>query len=274
MHCCAPVTIEGVCVSSSGIMPTPDLCILTATGDRPLAFGLTERWIARSARHFGGHVRWVVVDDGLTPLQLTPIPEIEQIYLRRERVPGEPSNTMLANIRHALDSGNIQGNHFMFFEDDDWCSEDFLAWGVQTLRSQNLVGEAIFNWFHVGTRELGHWDGGFFSPMSSTMMRGSMLRLVDRLTRTVRYDDQVKIFLDQQIWIQGGGGFRRMPTPAEPPRVVLLKGMPGRLGEPWSGHDPLSKVNPVYKPDPDLSRVRSIMGADADVYGTIYRRET
>ena len=225
------------------------LTLLTATGCRPEAWALCERWMARQT--YAGTVRWVIVDDG---------PDEQPITFEREGWVLEVlrptprwrlgNNTQARNLSEGLaviDADAI----VVVIEDDDWYAPDWLSHVSAHLDGAQLVGESRARYYNVRTAIALEHGNDRHSSLCATACRGDGLAALRSVAQTSER------FLDLSLWKRGVaqqalfGGHR----------VVGIKGLPGRAGIGY-GHG--STFRGVY--DKTGSMLRDWLGADADAY--------
>ncbi|MBN4999090.1 glycosyltransferase family 2 protein [Stenotrophomonas maltophilia] len=224
------------------------LTLLTATGARPAAWALCERWMAR--QDYSGPVRWIIVDDGPEPQSVTFRREGWQLVLVRPSphwAPGQ--NTQARNLLKGLAAVGSE-ERLVIIEDDDWYAHDWLTTVATELQHAELVGEHRARYYNVEHRRGRQLANTGHASLCSTAMRGSALRDFADACRS-----RPK-FIDLELWRRPRhrrlfGGHR----------VVGIKGLAGRGGI-GMGHDPDFKG----EADPCGSLLRDWIGADAEVY--------
>lgn len=224
------------------------LTLLTATGARPAAWALCERWMAR--QDYAGPVRWIIVDDGPDPQPVTFRREGWQLVLVRPSphwVPGQ--NTQARNLLKGLAAVGPE-ERLVIIEDDDWYAPDWLTTVAAELEHAELVGEHRARYYNVQQRRGRKLANTGHASLCSTAMRGSALRDFAGSCRS-----RPK-FIDLELW--------RRPRDRRlfgGHRVVGIKGLPGRGGI-GMGHDP------DFKGEADVSGalLRHWIGEDAEVY--------
>ncbi|HGM6772870.1 TPA: glycosyltransferase family A protein [Stenotrophomonas maltophilia] len=224
------------------------LTLLTATGARPAAWALCERWMAR--QDYAGPVRWIIVDDGPDPQPVTFRREGWQLVLVRPSphwAPGQ--NTQARNLLKGLTAVGPE-DRLVIIEDDDWYAPDWLTTIAAELERAELVGEHRARYYNVEQRRGRQLANTGHASLCSTAMRGSALRDFADACRS-----RPK-FIDLELWRRPRA--RRLFGGH---RVVGIKGLPGRGGI-GMGHDP------DFKGDADASGdlLRQWVGADAEVY--------
>lgn len=224
------------------------LTLLTATGARPAAWALCERWMAR--QDYAGPVRWIIVDDGPEPQPVTFRRDGWQLVLVRPSphwAPGQ--NTQARNLLKGLAAVGPE-ERLVIIEDDDWYAQDWLTTVATELQHAELVGEHRARYYNVEQRRGRQLANTGHASLCSTAMRGSALRDFADACRS-----QPK-FIDLELW--------RRPRDRRlfgGHRVVGIKGLPGRGGI-GMGHDPDFKG----EADPCGSLLRDWIGEDAEVY--------
>jgi hypothetical protein len=226
------------------------ITVLTLTGDRPEAFALCERWMAAQERQPD---RWVVVDDGKTPTQCTR----GQTVLRLPEMDG---HSLARNLAAAIDSGHLNGA-VAFVEDDDYYAARYLRIMEHLINSAEIAGETRAVYYHVGARKWQQMRNTDRASLCQTVVRASLLPTIRQLCAS---GDP---FIDLKLWKLAAT--HRVVAPGLHPMVVGIKGMPGRRGI-GIGHD---ASRAAYQDDADLSKLRSMIGNDAEVYAGFLRDE-
>lgn len=224
------------------------LTLLTATGARPAAWALCERWMAR--QDYAEPVRWIIVDDGPDPQPVTFRRDGWQLVLVRPSphwAPGQ--NTQARNLLKGLAAVGPD-DRLVIIEDDDWYAPDWLTTIAAELEHAELVGENRARYYNVEQRRGRQLANTGHASLCSTAMRGSALRDFADACRS-----RPK-FIDLELWRRPRA--RRLFGGH---RVVGIKGLPGRGGI-GMGHDP------DFKGEADASGalLRQWVGEDAEVY--------
>ena len=126
------------------------LTLLTATGARPAAWALCERWMAR--QDYAGPIRWIIVDDGPEPQPVTFQRKGWQLVLVRPSphwAPGQ--NTQARNLLKGLAAVGPD-ERLVIIEDDDWYAPDWLTTVAAELEHAELVGEHRARYYNVEQR--------------------------------------------------------------------------------------------------------------------------
>lgn len=229
------------------------LTILTATCDRPEAFALTERWIARQSTKPD---QWLVLDDGTVPAKCTQ----GQEHHHWPEFRGHGS--MVNKVKRALESGLIKGDFLTFIEDDDWVSPDYLAWSLSQLAKYDLVGECSNLYYNVRHRWWFCHENRFHASLCATSMRRSVF---PQLLAECNFS--LDPFIDSRLWENCRlPKFATAPAQGSRRRTVGIKAMPGTPGY-GSGHD---RTSGWAQQDPEGKVLRNLIGSDADLYAPYY----
>lgn len=190
---------------------------LTPTGARPEAFAACCAMMA--AQTYPGPVRWVVVDDGPSPLRVPEIIGWEIVHMRREPYwrPGE--NTQADNILAGLEHC---GGPLAIIEDDDEYAPWWLWQCGEWLRDADLVGESHSLYRHRvtgGQRDMGNDK---HASLCSTALKGGAIEALRRICEAGGKG------IDVRLWREFHGS-KALHKP-EPRGVTGVKGWPGRPG--------------------------------------------
>jgi hypothetical protein len=223
------------------LQPRPLLTLITPTGDRPESFALCEEWIRK--QRYCGKYEWIVVDDGQQPTACT----MGQHYIRRQPSEG---HTLCANLREALP--HVNGERLLIIEDDEFYGPDYLSTMTAQLLFADLVGERASKYYFVSERRWMHNE--HFQHIA--LCRMGMAESVFPVLRQVIHESDHRS-VDERIWKTWNGSRKIWFDSRGDLRLgVGLKGMPGReCGVCESPH--------WAKPDPDLQRLRFMVGNDA-----------
>lgn len=224
------------------------LTLLTATGARPAAWALCERWMAR--QDYAGPVRWIIVDDGAEPQPVTFQREGWQLVLIRPSPHWSAGqNTQARNLLKGLAAVDT-ADRLVIIEDDDWYSPDWLSTVAQELEHAELVGERLARYYNVQQRRGRQLSNTGHASLCSTAMRGSALQAFAAACRSRPQ------FIDLELW--RGATSRHL---FDGHRVVGIKGLPGRGGI-GMGHAPDFRG----QPDPSGELLEMWVGPDAGAY--------
>ena len=225
-----------------------DLQLLTATGARPEAWALCQRWAARQT--YTGRVTWIIVDDGPIGQRVEPMPDNwQQVVIRRAPYWQRGQNTQAANLLRGLDAVNPDVP-LVIWEDDDWYAPDWLDTVARELETADLVGEHRARYYNVAQRRQQEMDNVRHASLCATAMRGAAIEAFRRAC------GQKKVFIDIELWRS-----HRNRSLFDGHRVVGIKGLPGRGGIGVGHRDSFRG-----RPDPNLDILRQWIGDDAEVY--------
>lgn len=233
------------------------LTVITPTGERPFAFGLCQKMMARQT--YRGPIRWIIVDDGEKSSDVTirrKNIDIEVIRPTPFWKPGE--NTQGRNLNHALSAleelkAKDEDPIVTVWEDDDWYSPDWLSHLVRQSADAELVGEGQAIYYNVRSRRYSRLRNYHHASLRCSAMRCGALDTFRKVLG--RYSQ----YYDFDLW-----------KAHENKRVffsdltVGIKGMPGRPGI-AVGHDVDRGVI-----DHEMRILREWIGKDADWYAKFY----
>jgi len=230
------------------------LSLLTCHCDRPEAFALCERWMARQSR--GWH-QWIVMDDGLRRQPVTMGQEYHYVPWMRGK------GSLARKVRYVLDRGLLTGDALVFIENDDWYGPDYLQWLASALEMDSLVGEGSALYYNVRARWWSECGNFQHASLCSTALARFGWSYLHRL---IAYDDNP--FIDAQLW--GHYPWRkRVYDPMGFRHTVGIKGMPGHAGY-GSGH----KCTPdhlSWHSDCKLGFLEGVLFGDAQAYAPFYQ---
>ena len=224
------------------------LTLLTATGARPEAFALCERWMLRQT--YAGPVRWIVVDDGPQPQRITFKRAGWDVVLIRPAPLWQPGdNTQARNLVAGLNACD-RNTRLVVIEDDDHYAPTWLETCDRELQRAELVGECRARYYNIASRIGRQLGNSGHASLCSTAMRGQALATFRNVCQP-----GVK-FIDMNLWRQhpskhlfNGGG------------VTGIKGLPGRGGIGMGHRKEFAGMR-----DPDLKLLRQWIGDDAEFY--------
>lgn len=224
------------------------LQLLTATGARPEAFAMCERWMA--AQTYAGPVTWIIVDDGPEPTPITKSPKgWLQVVVRPAPFWQPGQNTQARNMLKGLDA--VDAKHpLVVIEDDDHYSADWLETCVRELARAELVGECRARYYNIALRRGRQLSNVKHASLCSTAMRGSAIETFRNACK------RAPKFIDLDLWKRHRS--RQLFTGG---RVVGIKGLPGRGGIGMGHRDDFTGEF-----DPDGALLRQWVGDDARFY--------
>lgn len=215
------------------------LTVLTLTGDRPEAFALSEHWMQRQT--YKDYYEWLVVDDGRCPTLTT----MGQSVLRiTEQMKGNSQHrNMLAGLAAA------QGDGIVMWEDDDYFGPRYLEETTAALARASLVGQIPSRYWHVGLRTSREYQNNTHASLCQTAFQRNMIPAVVDICHR-------REWIDLALWKR----YRGLLYPGN--QVVGIKGMPGRAGVSRAHNG----QGVGWQPDPNLARLKSWIGEDAEEY--------
>lgn len=220
--------------------------VLTPTCDRPIAFALTEKYIARQTRQPD---EWIVADGGAAATLCT----MGQIHVHRPRARGAANfaNNLLNGIASAT------GDLMIVCEDDDWLRPDHIERMAAAAELFPLVGaEEIQNYYNVAHRCWRRFNN-FGASMCQTAIRRELWPSFADMIRSCIKRNSYGI--DTLFW-------RSVPREkwgiVGEMTVLGIKGLPGSAGL-GIGHRPEGSK---WVPDRNLKQLRAWIGADAALY--------
>lgn len=217
--------------------------IVTPTADRPAAWPLAERWMARQTLQPD---QWIVADDGVAPAPLTA----GQQHVRRQRK--ETGGASLAmNLLAAIP--HVRGDVVLVMEDDDYYRPDHIAVCVERLRKHRAVGCTWLNYYNVRARAWRRIRNSC-AALCNTAFRAECLPHLQQAAHGALAKGIYHV--DRLFWQQvGTAGLHEQET------VIGIKGLDGMPGI-GIGHRP----GPGWHPDAGGKKLREWVGADAEAY--------
>lgn len=228
------------------------LTLLTATGCRPEAWALCERWML--AQTYSSPVRWVIVDDGEEAQPITFRRHGWQLDVVRPGPRWKPgANTQARNMLAGLAVIGAD-ERVVIIEDDDHYKPDWLRAVDHELERAELVGEFFARYYNVAAMRGRQLQNSRHASLCSTALRGRALSAL-----RVACHQRPK-FIDLELW-------RVSPQRClfDGHRVTGIKGLPGRGGI-GMGH----KADFRGTEDPTGALLRQWVGADAEHYGVSF----
>jgi hypothetical protein len=231
-------------------IPTPQTTAVTCTGDRPEAFALCEKWMARQTKKPD---QWIVLDDGKIPTKCT----MGQQYIFCPQFSG--SSSLIEKLKLLYSDNLVKGNVITFIEDDDWYRNDWIEFCSKTLVDYDLIGEGRAFYYNIMGRWCYEHRNMEHASLCSTAMRSSLL---PTLFGQCRISNP---FVDVRLWRMVTNRkkvFDPLERPDKTRMVVGMKGFPGRVGY-GGGHVVRDRS---AKDDPNLQTLRSLVGSDSEIY--------
>jgi hypothetical protein len=217
--------------------------VITPTADRPAAWPLAERWMARQTVQPD---QWIVADDGVEAAPLT----MSQQHIRRPRKEtGGASLVMnlLAAIPH------VHGDVVLICEDDDFYRPNHIAVCVDQLRKHRAVGCTWLNYYNVRARAWRRIRNSC-AALCNTAFQAECLPMLERAAHDALAEGIYHV--DRLFWRTAGtAGLHEQET------VIGIKGLDGMPGI-GIGHRP----GPGWRPDARGNKLREWVGKDAEAY--------
>lgn len=218
---------------------------LTPTGDRPESLALSKFYYERAKSYYlqnnGDSLEWWVVDDGITPFDPGGCK-----YLRRQ--PDGP-NSLGRNLSYAFESGVLEAEQILMWEDDDWYASTRIHNQARQLNRWTLHGYSQSIYYHLGLQGYFQHENFQHSSLFETAMR----RETAQAFKAVIDSNINEPFLDLLLWKRVQGKLH--PHCGEAIGIKGAKGRPG-LG---SGHND-TKLNYVPRP------LQELIGVDTEKY--------
>lgn len=216
---------------------------LTCAVHRPEAWRLCELYMSRQT--VKPH-QWIVLDDDLPKTVCT----MGQDYIHCPEFKGPCS--MAFKVWFAITEKLIRGDVLVFIENDDWYSPVYLDRVCREIDGYDLAGEGRAIYYNVRYRRWCEHNNEQHSSLCSTAIKTtSAQHVLDAL-------DPGNPFLDERLW-RNSPVSKNIYLPKIQRMVVGIKGMPGPVGL-GDGH------GETGTPDPDLSKLRTLIGDDTAFY--------
>lgn len=221
------------------------ISVITPTADRPRGIELCERWMARQTVQPDG---WIVADGGQVPATLT----MGQIHLHQPSPPGAAN--LAGNLLRALDA--VTGDVVVIVEDDDYYQPTHIEECVRGLRNRPVHGCPRLLYVNVQHRcwvQMGNRGAALCQTAFVRAEIPAMRRAAERARQAGRFG------IDGNFW----SGREALAT--GPATCIGIKGLAGTPGL-GIGHRPRSAPGRRWHPDPNLSELRRLIGADVEHY--------
>lgn len=222
-----------------------NVTVITPTSDRPAAWPLAERWMARQTVQPD---QWIVVDDGATPAPLTA----GQQHIRRART-GEGGQSLAANLLAAIP--HVRGDVVLVMEDDDYYRPAHIEVQLRHLGMHDAVGCVWLDYYNLRHRA---WRvlRNPCAALCNTAFYAHYLPVLEAAAERVRAAADGFYHVDRLFWdAMGTAGLHEDRT------VVGIKGLPGLAGI-GMGH----RRRGPWERDPAWRQLRAWVGDDADAY--------
>jgi len=234
------------------------ITLITPTRDRPQAFALCEKYMARQTHT--GPKQWIVVDDGDVPAKTT----MGQTYVRRP-VSGSP-NTLAPNLLEAIKHIDPSSEAIFFFEDDDWYAPGYIEGLLPRLSGHEIVGLGCHRYYNVSTRRWKIFNNTIYAGLCVTAIAPSMLGWLKQSCEGAIADNDP--WVDLRLWCANPIYPQRKHNSYVLPNNGLsvgIKSMPGRTGL-GSGHGVNDPADFFIHFDKHSQLLRVWVGEDAKEY--------
>lgn len=224
------------------------LSLVTATGARPKAWELCQRWMA--AQDYAGRVLWVVVDDGPEPQPITFSRPNWHVCLIRPVPLWQPGqNTQARNLARGVSACDPRFP-VVFIEDDDHYAPGWLSKVESEIQRAEVVGEIRARYYNVATRTGRQLNNTQHASLCSTAIRGAALKTFLSVCQPSAKFIDINLWRSHKSKHLFGGNL-----------VTGIKGLPGRGGI-GMGHDPRF----AGSKDLNGALLRQWIGFDAEAY--------
>ena len=229
-----------------------NITAFTATGDRPEAFELCKAWMNRQTVK---PYQWIIVDDGVSP----SVPPLGVDYLYREEF-RDRRTSLNKKVQFILEHDLVKGDALAFIEDDDWYAPTYLEGVAAKMGGADVFGEGRAIYYNVRNR---HWfdnQNEAHASLCQTAVSRDFLPMIRELLGL-----DIVTQLDAQVWPKSTHGLVTNPLDG-PHNCIGMKGMPGRIGMVYCFHEDVFGA-----PDPDLTKLRELIGDDAELYAQFFK---
>lgn len=195
---------------------------ITPTGGRPQAFAQCIKYMLMQDRKPDA---WCIVNDvddsSEVPTTLHST-HIQAVFPEPRWKPGDKS-TQHRNVLAALDYLDPEDDDaIVFIEDDDWYHPEWIGIASDQIRSGiDLFGEIPTYYYHVHHRAYRNMGNTIHASLASTAISGRVVPLLREILTGEEW-------IDMALWRKFRG--RSFLEQFLYPRVVGIKGMPGRPG--------------------------------------------
>jgi hypothetical protein len=239
------------------------ITLITPTRDRPEAFALCEKYMARQT--YDGPKQWIVVDDGDVPIK----PTLGQTHIRRP--PSTIVCTLPRNLLEAVEHVVPSSETILFIEDDDWYAPDYVKSMVEFVKGYEIAGLGYHRYYNVLTRMWRMENNMNAAGLCVTAINGSLLGFLKAVCETAAVKDDYNV--DVGIWRAAQSEnvvISEFITHTLHKNVVRndglsvgIKAMPGRNGL-ASGHG--TKKDFLNCRDDDCNVLKTWIGDDVEAY--------
>lgn len=221
------------------------LTVITPTRNRPLAFELCERWMAR--QHLQPD-QWIVMDSSDKPVTC---------HMNQTHVVTQPGSTgsedLARKVQFALNMA--QGDFVAFIEDDDWYAPEHLASLVEYLEHGYLAAGTTRQYYYNLKHRNWIWLKNIGSCLCSTGFERQMIPWMVNAAEQALTAGNYNV--DRNFWHQVMNSLQVRHCLYDHGHYVGMKGLPGSTGL-GHGHRP----DPRWKSDPHWHKLHEWLGPD------------
>lgn len=171
----------------------------------------------------------------------------------------EPMHIKIANT---IAEGAIEGDIVLFTEDDDFIDSRWFAWCEEHIaKGYDIVGQGNALFYNVAHRWWNNCSNVRHASLCQTAIRRSLLPKVYNICV-----DFGCPWIDVQLWNIDANKYLHLPKEGE----MLVVGIKGLCGSKGYSREHRQVNYEGNAPDLDLSKLRSLIGDDADLYERFY----
>lgn len=195
--------------------------------------------------------------------------ELCRLYVARQTRPPdqwlildgpEPMQNKLAT---AIAEGKVEGDYIIFAEDDDWFSPHWFKWCEDKLaKGFDMVGQGNALYYSVAFRWWSNCGNVRHASLCQTAIRAKLLAHVWNIITDFNCP-----WIDVQLWNVDCNKYLHLPSEKE----MLLVGIKG-LCKGYS-REHRQVAGDLNKVDYDLSKLRELIGSDAENYASAWHGE-
>jgi predicted O-methyltransferase YrrM len=234
------------------------LTAVTPTGNRPEAFALCEKYMARQTLK---PFQWIILDDGDVPTKCTM--GQDYIYCPEYRGP----TSLVKKLSHLVGNKLAKHEGLVFFEDDDAYAPTWLEFCATHLASYDMIGEGRAIYYNVAKRWWYEHHNLAHASLCSTAIKRKLFSALFNACQSTNP------FVDARLWTDVPTNKRVFDPHDNPDRrhlVVGMKALPGRVG--YGGGHVVRDIN--AQDDPTLEKLKSLIGNDAALYEGFWHNTT
>lgn len=209
-----------------------EIALLTATGDREIAFGLCVKWMLEQT--YEGDIHWIIVDDGFTKATEKILDKTQfdkrfrvQAIKRIQEKDEAGARSMAQNI--LIGSAMVKENLIIVIEDDDWYSPQYLKDMINRLQKYDAVGTIWQNYYFLPDKTYRTYKNRGSALCSTGFQRVLLPYLRESAHRS--YKKNLK-GLDAYFWqeVEASKKYKIQIFDNKKHLMIGMKGLPGREG--------------------------------------------